>query len=302
MRRAIMWGIPIIVILVIVILYGLIAFLIAQGVASAERKPQEDHPSAHGLQFEDVEFVSRRGDVTLSGWYINPDSGKPTLIFVHGMGSRRSGDRAVELAARLVGRGFSVLLFDLRGHGSSGGDKASGGYYERWDLLGAFDFLVGRGVPRERIGVVGFSMGAGTALLAAAEEPAIRALVADSPFANASDRIADEAARKTIFPRWIMPIFLPTARLMASQIYGIDIGAVVPEDAAKRLSYPILVIHGMADTRIPFEQAVRVHKAAHPQSDIWLVPEVDHVDAFLTHPEEYVERMASYFEGRLGVQ
>ena len=81
----------------------------------------------------------------------------------------------------------------------------SGGYFEQQDLLGAFDFLVQRGIPPERIGVIGFSMGASTSILGVAEEPAIRAVVVDSPYANASELIAQETARKTVFPQWIVP-------------------------------------------------------------------------------------------------
>lgn len=126
------------------VVYGLVSFLIARGVTTADRDPQEDHPANYALKFEDVEFPSRRGDVSLSGWYLPGDDAGPHLIFVHGNGSVRSGDGAVALAARMVERGYNVLMFDLRGHGSSGGDKVSGGYFEQWDVLGAFDYLVER--------------------------------------------------------------------------------------------------------------------------------------------------------------
>ena len=301
MKTAIKLGIPILL-AVLIVVYGLISYMIASGVTKAERKPQEDHPAAYGLEFEEVQFVSRKGDMVLSGWYLPSQTAKPTLIFVHGNGSVRSGDNSVDLASRLVEQGFSVLLFDLLGHGSSGGDQVSGGNYERWDVLGAFDFLVGRGTPPKGIGLVGFSMGAAASILAAAEEPGIRALVADSPYANASEMIAHEAARQTIFPEWITPIFVPTAKLMASQLYDINIGALDPEDAVRRLPYPILVIHGMADMRIPVDRGVRVHQAAHPESSIWLVPGADHVDAFLTHPDEYVQRVVDYLESRFSAQ
>jgi len=300
-RRVIRWGIPVLVVLLVTV-YGFISFMIASGITKYERRPQEDDPTAYGLQFEDVEFISRSGDVTLSGWYIPGESENPTLIFVHGIGSLRSGDNAVDLASQLVDRGFNLLLFDLRGHGNSGGDQISGGYFEQDDILGAFDFLVHRGIPSEGIGVIGFSMGAGTAILALVEEPAIHALVADSPYAKASDLLAQETARKTVFPEWISHIFLPTVKIMARAFYGIDIGALVPEEAAKLLSYPILVIHGMSDTRIPYDHGVRVHKEAHPKSIIWLVPDVDHVDAFITSPEEYIEKVADYFNMQLGVE
>lgn len=282
----------------ILVVYGLVSFLIAQGVTKADRDPQEDHPSEYGLVFEDVEFQSRRGDVMLSGWYLPGANAKPQLIFVHGIGSVRSGDNAVELAANLVDRGYSVLMFDLRGHGSSEGDKVSGGYYERWDVLGAYDYLVGRGVGTGQIGLTGFSMGAATSIMAAAEEPGITAVVADSPYADATDLIARESARKTPFPEWLIPIFISTAKLMANEIYGIDIGELAPERSVAELDYPILVIHGTGDERIPWEHGQRVAQAAPVGSILWRAPGVDHVDAFLTYPEEYVERVTEYFGSR----
>ena len=301
MLIAVKVGVPVILVLLLAF-YGLVSFIIASSVTKADRKDQEDHPSAYGLEFEDVEFVSRRGDVTLRGWYIIGLEEKPTLVFVHGIGSVRSGDRAVDLASRLVGSGFNVLMFDLRGHGSSGGDQVSGGYFEQWDVLGAIDYMVQREVPPDRIGLVGFSMGAATALLAAAREPGIGALVADSPYAKASDLIAHEAARKTVFPRWITLIFVPTAVLMANWFYDIDLGSLIPEDAVVDLAYPILVIHGTGDSRIPYQHGQRVQQSAPAGSSIWLVPDIDHVDAFTTYPEEYVERVRAYLDDRFGSQ
>ena len=71
--------------LVLAVIYLGISYLIASGVTKAERKQQEDHPTAYGLQFEDVEFVSRTGDVNLSGWYIPGPTVGPMLIFVQGI-------------------------------------------------------------------------------------------------------------------------------------------------------------------------------------------------------------------------
>ena len=146
MKRTTRWAIPIMLV-VVVVAYGLISYLIASALTSVDRKDQEDHPDAHGLRFEEVKFVSRKGDVNLRGWYLPGDERRPTLIFVHGIGSIRTGDNAMALAARLVSQGYNVLLFDLRAHGSSGGDKVTGGVDEQQDVLGAFDFLVARGTP-----------------------------------------------------------------------------------------------------------------------------------------------------------
>ena len=51
----------------------------------------------------------------------------------------------------------------------------------------------------------------------------------EASYANATDLIARESARKTPFPQWLIPVFIPTAKLMAKGIYGIDIGELAPE-------------------------------------------------------------------------
>ena len=66
------------------------------------------------------------------------------------------GDRRTMLPrARMLARaGYSVLLFDFRGHGESDDGKMSGGHSERGDLQGAIDYVKERG-----IGLLGFSLG-----------------------------------------------------------------------------------------------------------------------------------------------
>jgi len=284
------------------LLYGGVSVFLANGVTKAEREAFDHTPTEYNLPFEDVEFTTRGSDITLKGWHIPTTEDAPTIIFVHGLGSSRAGDEAVGLAARLWAEGFNTLLFDLRGHGTSGDGKVSGGYFEQNDLLGAYDYLIGRGVPAERIGVIGFSMGAATSVLGVAQEPGIRALVVDSPFANAGDLIAQEVSRRTPVPKWLVPFFGLGTKLAASVLHDINLGDIDPESAAADIDYPILLIHGMEDERIPMEQGLRVHAASHQSSSLWLVPDTDHVDAFLNFPDEYTERVVAYFRGRLGVQ
>lgn len=281
-------------------LYGGVSVFLANGVTKAEREPFDHTPAEYNLPFEDVEFSTRGSDITLKGWHIPAEEGAPTIIFVHGLGSTRAGDEAVNLASRLWAEGFNTLLFDLRGHGTSGDGKVSGGYFEQNDLLGAYDYLVGQGVPADSIGVIGFSMGAATSVLGVSQEPGIRALVVDSPFASASDLITQEVARRTPVPKWLVPLFGPGTKLAADVLHDIKLGDIDPESAAAGIDYAILLIHGMEDERIPVEQGKRVHAASHQDSSLWLVPDTDHVDAFLNFPDEYTERVVAYFVVRLG--
>ena len=303
--RAVRWGLPIV--LLLVGFYGYVSYSMASGVTKLDRSPLEGHPTEYGLSYENVAF-SPRGDewddIVLRGWLIEAErlagqGDELTVMLVHGLNRNRTGDNALELARRLFDRGFNVLLFDIRGHGESSGDRLSAGYFEKWDVLGAYDFLVQRGASPGKVGLLGWSLGAGTALLAAAEEPAIKAVVTDSSFADVHDLIAQETARATVFPQWIVPVFIPGMKVISRVLYGIDVGAVVPEKAAGTLSYPILVIHGGEDSRVPVEQSVRIHAAASAGSEIWLVHGSEHADAVIDEPDEYVERVDVYFHSRL---
>ena len=78
-------------------------------------------------------------------------------------GSARAGtgDGLTDLACRLNRRGFGVLMFDFRAHGLSGGTGNSGGWHERMDILGAYDYLVSHGAERGKVGLLGGFDGGG---------------------------------------------------------------------------------------------------------------------------------------------
>jgi len=279
--------------------YLAVAFFMVRGATQAERNPIERTPSSLGLAYDEVSFPSRRGDVALRGWYLRPAGDGPfaTIIFVHGLGSNRASDHALDLAAELQRSGFAVLLFDLRAHGESGGERVSAGYHERSDVLGAYDFARSRGSGA--VGLVGFSFGAGIALLAAADEPRIAAVVADSAFADAGDLIAQETARKTPIPEWLVPAFLPAARVIAQRLHGIDLDEVAPEEAVRRLAYPVLLAHGDLDERVPLGHGERVFAAAPEGSYLWTVTGAGHVEAYDLARPEYERRVVDYLRKTL---
>src|SRR6185436_11609234 len=112
-------------------------------------------------------------------WLAHQPDSREAVIVVHGHGGNRHSSLAY--ASFLFPR-YTVLMPDLRGHGESEGRHTSVGYFERLDLIAAAEYLHDLGY--EKIGVLGISMGAVTALLAAAECDLFSAVVADSPFAE----------------------------------------------------------------------------------------------------------------------
>lgn len=292
---------------VLLVVYGGASWYMASQVTIAERNPLEALPDSLGLVSEDVDFTPRGNvhDITLRGWLISVPESLGTVIIVHGVDSNRADPEVgyLEIAGDLAERGFSSLLFDLRGHGESDGDQVSGGFFEQEDFLGAFDFLVERGIPTEQIGGLGVSLGGAVALLAAAKEPRLQALVADSTFADLSDLVVAEAKNRTSLPEWLVPGLVPGMNQAANLVYGIDIKKIAPVVAVEKLPYPILLIHGSADDRIEPSHASRLAEASRSTDTVlFVVPGAEHARTYKSSPKEYIVRVADYFEERFSRQ
>lgn len=288
-------GVPLILVVVVAFL-GISVFL-GNSMTSVERVPVAGNPALLGLSYEEVSFPSIDDDLTLRGWYLPVQDGEPVIIMIHGADGNRADPSIgmLGIASGLVEHGYNVLMFDLRGHGESEGNRMSAGFYEKRDLLGAVDFVKGRGL--ERIGVLGFSAGAATSLMGTAESDDIDAVVADSSFADLKDMMEPEFSKRTKFPKF----FLGPLLFMVKVMYGVDFNAVKPvESVAEIEPRPILFIHGELDETVPLEHAYRLRDASQSdESQLWVVPEAGHVRAYVTRPEEYISRITTFFDGVL---
>jgi pimeloyl-ACP methyl ester carboxylesterase len=254
----------------------------------------ENTPSA---PFREARFLARGGDVAIAGWHLHTPGRKRVVVMVHGKDSSRTEEfhgHFVALAAALHARGFDALMIDLRGHGQSGEARFSFGVHEQRDVLGAVDFLRAS-APLARIGVLGVSMGAASAIFAAAAEPAIAALAEDSGFAAIAPVVAREWRKESGLPDF----FLPTTVLAGRLLLGWSLDEARPVDALPRVApRPVLIVHGGADTLVPVEHARELHRAL-PSAEYWEVPGAPHAGSYERDPRAYLERVAGFFERSL---
>src|SRR4029453_354334 len=74
-----------------------------------------------------------------------------------------------------------------RGPGASGGTASTLGVDEKRDVIGAVDYLADlEGIDHRKVGAYGVGQGAHAAVLAAADRPALKALVLDGLYPDAS--------------------------------------------------------------------------------------------------------------------
>ncbi|MCC6613729.1 MAG: prolyl oligopeptidase family serine peptidase [Anaerolineae bacterium] len=256
--------------------------------------------------YEEVRFPSRDDYLIIDAWYVPgpSDTGRlsgNTVILVHGLGSCKRSPAILLAAGMLHHAGYNTLLIDLRDHGDSQIEdgRYAGGSEEYRDVLGAWDWLVNeRGIPPERIGLFGTSLGAATALIAFGEEPRIAAVWEDSSFADIQSALDAELMRNG------MPIFLEAGGLWIGKlISGDDIGALSPQAAiAKADGRPVYITHGTADMRLSADYASVLAETARANGDepqVWLIEGAGHVQGIFEHTAEYNDRLIAFFDAAL---
>lgn len=297
MSRLTMLKLAVTVIALLAVIYAAASVYIADSSLSAERKPLDQDPGVLGLVWEDVEFSPRgRPDLRLRGWWLPASDSRATVIRVHGVDSNRGS--LLGLSVALIRAGFSVLVFDLRGHGESDQARMGAGLDERDDVLGAIDYAM-RERRSEVILLHGSSYGGAIVLMTGWREPGVVGVFADSAFASLSDLVAQEVSRRTPLPGWAAQALRPGIAIAGRLFFGVDIGSVKPEIDAAAYEYRLGFAHCRTDERIPVEHFERIAAAAQVQAISRVFADCDHGDAWHEHATEYEALVIGYFDERL---
>lgn len=245
----------------------------------------------------DAVTVKTRDGVSLAGRFF-PGTSRTTIILSHGYGDDQ--DQMIPWADFLNRAGFSVFTYDMRDRGQSGGSAVTLGAREQTDLVSVVDYLVTRhDVDPNRIGALGVSLGASVTILAAAQDPRIRAIVDDSGFSSASNVISTSFEKFLHIPAFP---FAPVTVKIAEWRTGTNVNQVRPEDVIGKISpRPIFIIHGTADTVVPPANSERNFAAANQPKRIWWVAGAGHVEARTLDTSEYELRVVQFFRQSLDV-
>jgi len=244
-----------------------------------------------------IDFSVRAADgVELRGWKVVPPApnGDWVLLF-HGVSDNRTGD--LGHAEFLLRHGYSVVMMDSRAHGKSGGDMATYGWKERVDTVAITDALY----ASEKVGHLyahGVSMGAAIALQSAAVELRIAAVSAEDPFATLREVTYDYAGLD-VSPILGKTLFRPASIFVMRAVAktgGFDPDEASPEKAVAQRPFPVLLICGTDDHRIPCRHAEAIYDAAIGPKELWIVQGAGHASALGQAPAEYETRVVSFFE------
>lgn len=252
-------------------------------------------PRDAGLPQEELTVLTHDG-LKLHAWLIaQREAARGTIIYLHGVGDCKIG--GIALARFLYNHGFHVFLYDSRQHGESEGQYCTYGYYEKRDVSTVIDYLESRNdINAGKIGIFGTSMGAAVAIQAAAIEPRIRAVVAEASFTDLRTITVDYQRRIAKLP-WH---FLRNVALSRSQkVAGFKAREVSPLNDVRRLTAPILFIHGTKDELISVEYSKLLYRQATGLKDLLLVEGANHNDVWEIGGTVYERKIIDFFEQHL---
>jgi hypothetical protein len=265
---------------------------LARGLLRPSRKPLALTPEQVGLAVEDVRIAGPRGE--LAAWYL-PASNGCTLICCHGIHDNRG--QWLEQVARLRERsGYGAVLFDFAGHGQSAGDTVTYGVREREDVVAVIAWLRARGdVNMDGLAIMGYSLGAIAATLAAATLPELHALVIESGFADLQHDIAQLFSRFTHLPAFPLANLVVWWGQRLADVRLSDIRpALVIGQVSPRATFIIAdLLDELADE--PYD-GERLFSAAGEPKELWQVEDAGHVQAYWRRPEEWVVRVGAFLD------
>jgi pimeloyl-ACP methyl ester carboxylesterase len=288
MEHALRWALLVLVVLALG--YVGVGLFVATRLTTPVRQQTEQTPADEGLDFQEVDFESTDG-LDLKGWWVPGDGAHRAVVLVHGLDGSKSGRQVLETASVYALAGYSVLMFDLRGHGESEEERTTLGYHEVRDVRGALSWLEEQGFKSDEMVLHGWSMG-GATVVRSAPETGVAAVVEESGYADLPLLLRDRLPESSGLPSF----FNPGIFLMAKLFLDFDPWAVRPGEDAAKLSeegIPLFVIHSTDDEVVPFEHA-ELLVASYPNATLWAIEGYGHVQAY-AHPE-YHQKLLDFLE------
>lgn len=254
------------------------------------------------------------GTRQLVGSYLKHTGGprRGVILFCH----EYLADRwlAVPYVGYLRESGFDLFTFDFCNHGSS---EPVVGYeplqwtteHEVADVLAAVSYLQARPDAGPAIGLFGVSKGGSAGLVAAAREPAIRAIVTDGAFPTHATVTHYEMRWIEIYSRW-RPVYERLPRWFYGLVCEYSVRRIERqrgvryarvESAMRRLrGRPLLLIHGQRDNYIHRDIVRPFAAIAGNSAELWMVKGAKHNLCLEVAGGEYRERVRAFFENHLG--
>lgn len=255
--------------------------VLAVGHALSRAVPRIIGPPPADLGAHSVS-IERADGAPSAGWFARGLERSGAVLLLHSVRSDRL--QMLSRARVLHDAGYSVLLIDFPAHGESAGSRITFGAHKAEGVKTALGFLR-TAAPRERIGVIGVSLGAASLVLAH-PRPAPDAVILESMYPTIENAVRDRLAMRL---GRVGPLFAP---LLLSQLplwTGVTPAQLRPRNALHDLRAPLLLMSGTRDRHTPPAEISTLAAAAAASGPVrtQFASGAAHVDLEAFDPEAY---------------
>ncbi len=278
--------------LLMLLISGLLVWIIGSAAAMmfvCKPRPVKmpDTSKVFDLPVENVSLKTT-DDVNIGGWYLPGDSTQ-AVVLTNGIYGNRRG--LVTRAKYYAEKGFAVLLIDLRGTGESQAEPISFGWYERHDVLAAFQFLENKGY--ETVGVHGISLGASAVTYSLQESPDYDFVVLESCYDDMKNALN---VRLDLYhvPRFCSGLM----KYMTERRLGVNMETLRPLDYVPNMTMPTLFIAGDSEIKVKKTETESLFaQCGSTNKNLYFFKGAKHQDFFAYDEVEY-KRILSNFLSR----
>lgn len=225
---------------------------------------------------------------SLRGVYLKPQDCTPSGAVILCHGHRYTWHGMVKYMNVFLSMGYTVIAYNHRYHGGTGGENCSAGYFEKTDLGAVCAWARSTFQEASVLGVMGESMGGATVLQYMETDSSPAFVIADCPYSSMEEICRHQLASHYI-PRLFHPLILQQARRYLLHRAGFSMHDVSPVSSARDASPPLLLLHGEEDTYVPPEmsRSIADGRTGKHQTQLILVPGARHAQSWKCDPKGY---------------
>lgn len=187
--------------------------------------------------------------------------------------------------------GYSVVMFDARYHGRSGGNNCTYGHFEKWDLKKISDMLYRRFGEDIIVGFHGESGGAATALLNLSVDNRISFAIADSSF---TDLLEVMRNLERIYLHTGSKKLLILCNMFIKRMAGYSLESVSPLTEIQALEVPVLFMHSGLDEIVPPKMSKTLKSFKSGFNDIYIAEGAPHLLGYYMRTAEYEAKVREF--------
>lgn len=296
--------IALIVIGSILVLYLIFCFIAANYIVKrivcpkySTREERQERNRKHGF-LEGTEVYKRDKAIfgMSDGYVINGDislnNPKKFIVFAHGHGSTREG--AYKYTKIFYDLGYSLVLYDERGHGDNVRVPCTMGYRESQDLVEIVRLVRQKYGKDIELGIFGYSMGGATTCIASEHlQDCVKFIIIDCAYSSLKTQCHN------IMFTHLTPVF-PTllfVNLLFKVKYGFSFKNCNAKMAVMKNKVPICFFHGKKDkTVFPINSEILYKASGSENKKIYLFENAGHSKSVESDRESYAQKVKDFIE------